>query len=144
MIVCDSVTIMRDVQRAIRMQLDERNIALKVVAANSNIPYPTLLSYFPGNERGSTEKQPAQMPAGAIYSLCGAIPDDLLNLLLPDGFAIVRVPAGVDYDEISSTCRDFLDLKERAHHPESEEGREIGPREADTLGENVVRLGAVA
>jgi hypothetical protein len=64
--------------------------------------------------------------------------------LLPDGFAIVRVPAGVDYDEISSTCRDFLDLKERAHHPESEEGREIGPREADTLGENVVRLGAVA
>jgi hypothetical protein len=70
----DDVTIMRNIQRTIREQLDERGISLKVVAANSQIPYPTLCSYFPGNERGAVEKLPAQLPAGALYSLCGAIP----------------------------------------------------------------------
>lgn len=138
----DSSTIMRDAQRAIREQLDERGIALKVVSATSKIPYSTLCSYFPGNERGSIPKQPAELPAGAIYSLHGAIPDDLLNLLSPDGWAIVRVPAGLDYDEISSGCREFIDAKERAHHPESEAGRDLGPNEQDDLGDKVVRLRA--
>ena len=129
----DDVTIMRSIQRTIREQLDDRDISLKVVAADSRIPYATLCSYFPGNERGAVEKQPAQLPASAIYRLCGALPDDLLNLLLPEGFAIVRVPSGLDYDEISASCREFIDAKERAHHPESEAGREIGPNEGNVL-----------
>jgi hypothetical protein len=133
MIPRDDVTIMRSIQRTIREQLDERGISLKVVAADSRIPYATLCSYFPGNERGTVEKQPAQLPASAIYGLCGALPDDLLNLLLPEGFAIVRVPSGLDYDEISAGCREFIDAKERAHHPDSEDGREIGPGEGKVL-----------
>jgi hypothetical protein len=141
-IMRDDVTIMRSVQRAIRRKLDERGISLKVVAADSGIPYNTLCSYFPGNERGAVEKQPAQLPASAIYGLCGAIPDDLLNLVLPEGFAIVRVPSGLDYDEISAGCREFVDAKERAHHPESEAGRDIGPGEAHILGSKFARLRA--
>lgn len=138
----DSSTIMRDVQRTIREKLDERGIALKLVSARSQIPYSTLCSYFPGNERGTVPKQPAEMPAGALYSLCGAIPDDLLNLLLPEGWAIVRVPSGIDYDDISTACRDFIDTKERAHHPDSEAGRDIGPGEEADLSTKVVRLRA--
>jgi hypothetical protein len=141
-IMRDSSTIMRDRQRTIRRQLDTRGITLKAVSFDSGIPYSTLCSYFPGNEHGPTEKQPAEMPAGAIYSLCGAIPDDLLNLLLPDGWAVVRVPSNVDYDEVSSVCRDFISEKDRAHHPESEAGRDIGPTEQATLGAKVVRLRA--
>lgn len=133
-----------DVQRVIREQLDERNISLKVVAATSGIPYSTICGYFPGNERGFTPKQSVELPVGAFRKLCGAMPSDLLNLLIPDGFAIVEVPAGVDFDKVSAECREFLDKKERAHHPESEAGRELGPTETDLLGENVVRLGAVA
>lgn len=136
----DSSTIMRERQRTIRRQLDERGKSLKQVSFDSGIPYSTLCSYFPGQERGVVEKQPAEMPSGAIYSLCGAIPDDLLNLLLPDGFAIVRVPAGVDYDDVSAGCRDFLNAKELAHHPESEAGRDIGPTESAELSGKVVRL----
>jgi hypothetical protein len=98
----DSSTIMRGIQRVIREQLDERGIALKVVSAGSGIPYATLCSYFPGNERGSAEKQPAQLPGGAIYALCGAIPNDLLNLLFPDGWALVQVPTDADYDKVSA------------------------------------------
>jgi hypothetical protein len=138
----DGSTIMRGCQRAIRQELDRRSIALKVVSANSGIPYSTLCSYFPGNERGIVEKQPAELPMGALYGLCGAIPDDLLNLLLPDGWAIVRVPAGVDFDEVSSACRDFISTKDQAHHPESEAGRDIGPGEQSVLNEKVVRLRA--
>jgi hypothetical protein len=143
-IMRDDVMIMLSIQRTIREQLDERGISLKVVAANSHIPYPTLCSYFPGNERGAVEKQPAQLPAGALYSLCGALPADLLNLLLPDGFAVVRVPSGIDYDEISTACRDFIDAKERAHHPESEAGRDIGPIEDGVLRGKLPGLRIVA
>lgn len=140
--MCDSSTIMRERQRSIRKALDARNIALKVVASDSGISYSTLCSYFPGNEHGKVEKQPAELPSGAVYRLCGAIPDDLLNFLLPDGYAIVRVPTGVDYDEISAGCREFIETKDKAHHPESEAGRDIGPGEQKALDEKVVRLRA--
>jgi hypothetical protein len=126
----------RDRQLAIRRELDRRGIALKVVSFDSGIPYSTLLSYFPA------DKQPAEMPVGVLYALSGAIPDDLLNLLTKDGWALVRVPSGIDYDEISSCCREFIDSKDRAHHPESEAGRDIGPNEEAELSAKVVRLRA--
>lgn len=132
--------IMRERQRAVRRELDRRGIALKAISFDSKIPYSSLCSYFPGNERGSVEAKPAEMPTGALYQLCGALPADLLNLLLPEGWAIIQVPAGIDYDDISSACRDFIDTKERAHHPESEAGRDIGPTEEAELGAKVVRL----
>lgn len=134
----DSSTIMRQRQCAIRRELDRRGIALKVVSFDSGIPYSSLLSYFP--EQGGRE--PAVLPASALYCLFNAIPGDLLNLLLPEGWAVVRVPAGIDYDDISAKCRDFIDTKERAHHPESEAGRDIGPTEGETLASKVVRLRA--
>lgn len=139
--MCDASTIL-SIQRTIRDQLIVRGIALKVVSAQSGIPYSTLCSYFPGNERTPEEKQPAQLPAGAVYKLCGAIPDDLLNLLMPDGYAIVRIPSGIDYDQISEGCRAFIDAKDRAHHPDSEAGRDIGPTENAELSSKVVRLRA--
>jgi hypothetical protein len=136
----DASNIMRDRQRAIRRELDRRGISLKAVSFDSGIPYSTLCSYFPGNENGSVERKPCEMPVGAVYSLCGAIPDDLLNLLCPEGFAVVRVPSGIDYDEFSAGCREFIEAKDRAHHPESEAGRDIGPNEANDLGVKVIQL----
>jgi hypothetical protein len=133
-----------DVQRVIREKLDERGISLKVVAAKSELPYSNICGYFPGNERGSTPKQSVELPVSALRRLCGALPNDLLNLLVPDGFAIVEVPAGIDYDDFSARCREFVDTKERFHHPESEEGRNLGPNEDDQLGEKAVQLRIVA
>lgn len=131
----DVHTIIRDRQLAIRRELDRRGIPLKVVAFDSGIPLPTLYSYFPGGER-----LPAELPTSAVYNLCGVIPDDLLNLLCPEGFAVVRVPNGVDYDEIAARARDLCDVKDRAHHPESEAGRELGPNERAALDSKVVQL----
>jgi hypothetical protein len=138
--MCDGTEIVRDVQRVIREQLDTRGIALKVVSAKAGIPYTTLCTYFPGNERGAFKREPVQLPAGALYNLCGAIPDDLLNLLMPEGYAVVRVPAGLDYDDMAQGCRAFLETKDKAHHPESEAGRDIGPTEHSHLSSKVVQL----
>lgn len=131
----DVSRIMRDRQRTVRRLLDQRKIALKVVSFDSGIKYDTLVSYFPGGER-----EPSELPIGAFNQLHGAIPDDLLNLLVPDGWAVVRVPEGVDYDEIAADCRSLIDEKDRAHHPQSEAGREIGPGEQQNLGSKVVQL----
>jgi hypothetical protein len=142
--MADSSTIMRDAQRAVREKLIDRGASLKVIAAKSKIPYSTLLSYFPGNERDGTPKLPAELPSGALYRLCGALDADLLNLLLPDGFAIVQIPADADYEQVSAACRDFVNAKEESHHPESEEGRDIGPTERNNLGTKAATLRVVA
>lgn len=136
---CASV-IIRDRQLAIRRELDRRGIALKVLAFDSKIPYDTLRSYFPGG----TAREPAEMPVSAAFALCGVLPDDLINLLCPEGYAVVQVPAGIDYDEFSAGCRDFIAAKDQAHHPESEAGRDIGPCEQSQLSAKVVRLRVVA
>jgi hypothetical protein len=138
--MCKQSDIVRDRQRAIRRELDRRGISLKAVSFDSGIPYSTLCTYFPGNERGVAERKPAELPTGALMALFGAVPDDLLNLLLPDGYAVVRVPSGIDYDDISEACRDFISSKDKAHHPESEAGRDIGPNEHAELAGKVVQL----
>ena len=137
----DDSEIMRDRQRAIRREIDRRKLHLKVIAFDSGIPYDTLVSYFPGGER-----HPAELPSSAVFKLCGALPDDLINLLCPSGFAVVRIPNDVDYDAINQHCMDFLSEKCAAHHPESEAGREIGPTEQARLSAKVVsiRSGAAA
>src|SRR5690348_16491897 len=54
--------IIRDRQRAIRRELDRRQIPLKVLAYDSGIKYDTLISYFPGGEG----RHPAELPSSAV------------------------------------------------------------------------------
>lgn len=125
----DAVTIIRQRQLAMRRELDRRGIALKAVSFDSGVPYATLLSYFP--VEGS--RDPAVMPVSALYCLVGALPQDILSLLLPDGHLIVKAPVELNHDEIDDAMRDYVATKAHAHHPESECGREIGPGEDETL-----------
>lgn len=136
----DNLAIIRERQKSIRREIDRRGIALKAVAFDSGIPYDTLLTYFP--QEGS--RDPAQIPGGAIFALCDgqALPLDLLSLLLPTGFLIVKAPEQVCHDDVSSAMRDYLRAKDEAHHPESENGREIGPTENDSLVQLRARVAA--
>lgn len=136
----DANSIVRERQRSIRRELDRRGISLKAVAYDSGIPYPTIVSYFT-NEK---DKEPATMSAAAVYSLCGVLPADLLSLLLPDGFQIVRVPEGISHDEIAEAFVEYLAEKQKAHHPESECGPAIGPNEGLTLTKLAVVAGGKA
>lgn len=136
----DNVAIIRARQLAIRREVDRRGIALKAVSYDSGIPYETLLTYFPAE--GSRE--PAQIPGGAIYALCegNALPADLLSLVLPDGWQIVRAPEAIDHDALCEQVVEYLARKQAAHHPESEAGVAIGPREREELDGKVVQLTA--
>lgn len=139
----DENMIVRDRQRLIRRQMDARGILVKQVQLDGGWETPsTVQSYFPADP----SKEPATMSVASLYRLIEkkALPVDLLSLLLPPGHLIVRAPEGVDYDEISAFCRDFVDTKERAHHPESECGRDLGPGEKAELSGKVVRLRSVA
>lgn len=134
-----NVAIVRDRQQAIRRELDRRGIAMKAVSHDSGIPYPTLLTYFP--EPGGRE--PAQIPGGAIYALCGALPSDLLSLLLRDGFQIVRVPEEIDHDELQRRCDDFCRTKMKAHRADSPAGPEIARCEDTELRQKAGHLQVV-
>lgn len=138
----DSVTIIRTRQIAIRKEMDRRGIALKAVAFDSGIEYATLLTYFP--LPGSRE--PVQIPGGAIFALVDgeALPADILSLLVPSGWQIVRAPEGIDHDALCDQVSQYLAKKNAAHHPESECGREIGPNEKVELDNTVVQFARVA
>jgi len=129
------VTIIRDRQLAIRRALDRRNLSLKILSDDSGLSYDTLKSYFPAwnPDKDPVPPVPAQIPGSAIFALCGHLPADLLSWLLPDGFLVVRAPEGIDHDAAAEAMEDYLQAKNRAHHPESEAGREIGPGEDGVL-----------
>lgn len=135
-IVRDTTTIVRERQLVIRRELDRRGVSLKAVAFDSGLPYSTVVSYFPGER----DKEPHTLSAAALFALCGVLPYDLLSLVLPDGFQIVRVPEGVNLDECADYFADFLAEKNAAHHPESEAGRDLGPNETERLTAKIVQL----
>lgn len=130
----DETTVIREALAHIRQQLDKRNVVHKVLAGKAGVGTATWFSWFPADGT-------PQIPSLAFLpGLAKALPGDLLSLLVPDGFHIVPDPSGMDFDEFSAGCREFIDCKERAHHPESEAGREIGPTERALLNGNVVKL----
>jgi hypothetical protein len=129
--------IVRQRQAAIRREIDRRGIALKAVEQDSGIPYPTLLSYFPGGER-----EPSVIPMSAVYALADgrALPTDMLSLLLPAGMALVEVPEDLDFDNLADRFTDFLHEKNAAHHPASPAGTDISDCEREKLSSKVVHL----
>lgn len=123
--------------RAFRIAQDPRRygLALKTIAIDSEIEYKTLLTYANGS---------AVMPITAYHKLVGVLPTELLSMLLPAGHVIVKAPEEIDHDAISEAIQDYLHAKERAHHPESEDGREIGPGEDAVLRAKAAVLRVVA
>lgn len=113
-------------QRVFRIACDPTRygLTLKLIAMDAGLGYDSVRDYAAGK---------ATMPITALFALVGVIPDELLSLLLPEGRLIVQVPTEIDHDSACEAMRDYVDAKERAHHPESEAGREIGPGEDLTL-----------
>lgn len=65
----------------------------------------------------------------------------LSRLFEPEECALVRVAFGeVNHDDLAGLCRDYTASKDAFHHPDSEEGREIGPTEDANLRSKATRL----
>ena len=125
---------MRDRQkRVFRIAMDPQRfgLTLKMIEADSGLGYDSLRNYASGD---------TIMPLTALDALVGVIPDELLSLLLSEDRAIVRVPEGIDHDAIADWMVSYLAAKQQAHHPESECGPAIGPRENATLSAKIVML----
>lgn len=137
----DETNIVRAVrarQSAIRREMDRRGMSLKAIAFDSKVPYQTVLSYFP--EEGG--KEPATMPASALFAFCGVIPDELLSLLLPEGRQIVQLPEDLDHDALCELAADYVHTKAASHRVDSEAGVQIGPNEHTLLTSKIVTLRA--
>lgn len=136
--MADTIRIVRDRQCAVRREMDRRGIALKQVEFDSGIPSSTLLSYFPAE--GS--RDPAVMPASALYALAGAhaLPLDLLSLLLPANVMLVRVPDDVDHDAACEAMHHYLAEKAVAHRPDSPDGPAIAPCEDVSLRQKLAAV----
>lgn len=134
--MCDGSQIVKRAQLAIRRQMDRRAISLKAASLDSGIPYNTFASYFPADPHAD----PVQIPGGAINSIIAgnALPADLVSLLLPDGWQIVRAPEAINHDDLCEAVQDYLHEKSKAHHRDSPGGREITDCERDKLNAKVV------
>lgn len=133
----DANMIVRDRQRGIRREMDRRGISLKAVAYDSDMSVSTVTSYFHNEQR-----DPASLSVPSLYKLIegNALPLDLLSMLLPDGYQIVRAPEDLDHEALCKIATDYTTAKMAAHHPDSEAGREIGPGEDATLTAIVTEL----
>lgn len=139
----DADKIVRERQRLIRREIERRGIPIKAIQLDGGWDHPsTVVSYFPADK----DKEPAIMSLAALHRLFAALPLDMLSLLLPDGYAVVRVPEGVDHDETASQFHDYLAAKQAAHRPDSEAGRELGPNEDARLRAKltVIQGGSIA
>lgn len=141
--MADYDKIVRDRQALIRREMDRQSITIKKVQLDGGWNAPsTVLSYFPADSTA----QPATMSVAALFRLLetGALPVELLSLLMPAGFQINRIPEGLDHDEVEQACRDILAAKGKAHHPDSPAGREISDCESVELARKTAVLLAVA
>lgn len=132
------VDIFRRRQSDIRREMDRRQISMKAVSFDSGIKYATLITYLPADENAT----PVQMPGSAVFAMAGAIPDDLLSLLMPTGFLIVRAPEEVDHDEMADLVSDYLQTKQAAHRADSPGGVAIVESEDAVLDEKVAKITA--
>lgn len=124
-------------QRMFRIAQDptRHGLTLKMIAADADLGLDSVRNYAAGE---------TVMPVTALVALIDVLPIDLLSLLLPAGHSIVRVPEGINHDEIESCARDFLAAKGAAHHPDSPGGREIAKCEQVVLDQKAVYLRAVS
>jgi predicted transcriptional regulator len=109
-------------------------LTLKMIAADSGLNSQSVRNYAAGE---------TEMPLSALDALIGVMPSELLSLLLPGGYLLMRAPDGVDYDEYEKHCRTFLSLKGEAHRHDSPDGRDISVCEDAKLKLAVVPLRAV-
>ena len=84
--------------------------AWKVLASHTGVPEASLHSY-------GRADAPAAMPVAVLARLCGAVPEALLSLLLPDGWALVRVAELSDPAALASGALEYLGLYSAARHP---------------------------
>lgn len=105
--------------------------SLKTIASELGWERNVLDGYFPP----SADTKPTKLPLSALWDILesGALPDDLAALLAPDGFAMARVPEGMNHDEFAEMCAAYLERKAQAHRADSPAGPALSECEVADL-----------
>lgn len=109
---------------------------LKAIAIDSGLGYTTVQSHAGGHACMSL--------ACFNHYIEGGVSPELLSLLLPDGFQIIKAAEAIDHDELAAKMHDWLQTKSQAHCPNSPAGRELSECEQATLNGKAASLKAVA
>ena len=119
----------------LRLAERDHDLTLEVLAQETGIPKPTLASY----------KRGVAMPMFAFALLCDVIPDELTSLLLPAGkFVSSAEPEGGDLDALAREAAGFNVEYLDAHHPNSDGGTAVTPRETANLKDRARRMAGTA
>lgn len=124
-------------QKTMFRQAAVKGFTQELIHAETKLPTTSLSDWANGK---------AKMSLVGMLALA-EVPDfplELLSLILPSGMALVRVPSGIDHDQLAESFHDYLQTKEKAHHPESPAGREISDCEDASLRNKPACLRLVA
>ena len=116
---------------AFRVALQLTGLTFKQLAHRCGHPERTLRSWAAGQ---------AAMPFAAIDGLLRGFPPAAIDLLLPDGFALVVVPDCADHAEFAAAVMDFAVQYTAARDPRSEAGVAIGAGEDEQLVRRRLRV----
>lgn len=112
-------------------------LSLPKIAAQAKLPLTTVNAWAQGRNVLSLWGVKKLLRVEGLAPL-------LSRLFEPEEYALIGLASGVDHDEFAAHCRAFISEKDAAHHPESEDGREIGPNEDMRLRVCRTQLKAVA
>ncbi len=107
-----------------------------------------VLAHRTGQHNNTVDKHATGESVMSIASLTAyaeaGVDPELLSLLLPDGFQIVKTPAGLDHNEIAPMIHDYMQAKTDAHHPDSPNGSGISDCEEENLNTKFATIREVA
>lgn len=121
-------------QVAMFREAARRGITRKMVQFDGGFSESTVRSWADGSH---------EMPISALERLAetGALPLDLLSMLLGDGFELVSAGAGeLGHAALAGAAATFLGDFAAASHPASECGAAVGPRESSRLAARAASL----
>lgn len=123
-------------QVAMFAEAARRGITRKMLQIDGGFSEATVRSWADGTH---------EMPLHAFVRMAesGALPLDLLSILLDDGLELVRAGAGVDLHALAASAADFVGDFAASAHPASEAGCAIGPNEEQRLNMGARELRAV-
>lgn len=115
----------------------ELQLPLKVIAADSGIPYPTVVAYAEGRHALSLAALKRLLNVKGMAPL-------LSRLFEPEDHSLVTIGANTDHDEFGQKAIELVQQIAAAHRPDSECAEKIGPTEHKTLTAKRTQLRAVA
>lgn len=115
----------------------ELQLPLKAIAADSGIPYPTVVAYAEGRHALSLAALKRLLNVKGMAPL-------LSRLFEPEDHSLVTIGTASNHDEFTDKCVELVRLTAAAHRSDSECQEKFGPLENKALNAKRVELKSVA